>query len=197
MIGQTLMEYEAPVPGPDGRAYAARACGRERDDGTWEGWLEFESDDELVFRAAGETAQPGKSDLLYWAAGLSAATLEDALGRALEPTRRVRIVEPAPPAFGGPTPALEVEVTGSDALAGASAGTSAIGSSTASDFDPFTAPSSDEATLRGRLGALASSRLRDIARAHRVVADPDEVARGELIDAIVSATRASKRASMR
>ena len=60
--------------------YQAKACGRERDDGLWEGWIEFEnSESGAVLRSARETTQPNLADLKYWATGLTPVYLEGAL----------------------------------------------------------------------------------------------------------------------
>lgn len=64
-------------------SYIARICGRERVDGTWEGWIEFHpSDMGSVLRTEQETSQPSRSALEYWADGLEPVYLEGALARA-------------------------------------------------------------------------------------------------------------------
>ena len=80
----------------NGTVYEARACGRERDDGLWEGWIEFapRGAGEAV-RTGRETTQPNEADLRYWATGLTGPYLEGALERALRPA------EPAPRREGG------------------------------------------------------------------------------------------------
>jgi hypothetical protein len=67
-----------------GTTYAVRACGEERVDGTWEGWLEFHSTDSShpVLSTEQETSQPNRSALEYWADGLEPVYLEGALARA-------------------------------------------------------------------------------------------------------------------
>ena len=58
-------------------------CGSPRDDGTWEGWLEFDSIDAgATLRTPRETTQPNRADLEYWATGLTPVYLEGALERA-------------------------------------------------------------------------------------------------------------------
>ena len=44
-MAQTLIRFDTPVTYRDGRQYRAQACGRERDNGQWEAWLEFEDVD--------------------------------------------------------------------------------------------------------------------------------------------------------
>jgi hypothetical protein len=164
----TLLEYDAPLTANDGRVYRAKACGRGRADGTWEGWLEFESvDGELVWRTSRETTQPNLPDLEYWATGLSSVFLEGALHRAMEPP--VDVV---------PTPAdAVVEALPSDEPV----------------LDPFVAYARGEAFLRRRLAALDAWHLQTIARAHRMLESPailDRLGKPELIELIVAHVRA-------
>jgi hypothetical protein len=91
----------------EGATYEARACGRERDDGLWEGWIEFvpRGGADSV-RTGRETTQPNEADLRYWATGLTGAYLEGALERALrhvEPARRRDRVT-SKPSFTEPAP---------------------------------------------------------------------------------------------
>src|SRR4051812_48077801 len=103
MNADTLHEYEALIRGPDGRAYAARAVGRERERGTWEGWIELEAvDGSAVYRTPRETTQPNRADLVYWATGVSPIYLEGALKRAMGPRPQVAVTTLRPPAFDEP-----------------------------------------------------------------------------------------------
>jgi hypothetical protein len=98
----SLMEFETPVLDSNGRGFHARACGRERGDKLWEGWIEFEnSQTGEILRSARETTQPNLADLKYWATGLTAVYLEGALARVLNPPNRNR-TPLAPPSFDGP-----------------------------------------------------------------------------------------------
>jgi hypothetical protein len=65
-------------------AYAARICGDERIDGTWEGWIEFRPTDpnHPILSTDRETSQPNRTALEYWADGLEPIYLEGALARA-------------------------------------------------------------------------------------------------------------------
>jgi len=102
-MARTIAQFDTPVIYTDGAQYTAKACGRERDDGLWEGWIEFENTRTgHALRTVRETTQPNLADLTYWATGLSPVYLEGALARTLKapPTR-----EPAqvtPPRFDGP-----------------------------------------------------------------------------------------------
>jgi hypothetical protein len=104
-MAQTLMRFDTPVTHSDGRQYRTSACGRERDNGQWEAWLEFEDvETGEVLRSQRETTQPNQKDALYWATGLTAVYLEGALDRILHPPR-VREPEALPPPhFDGPAP---------------------------------------------------------------------------------------------
>jgi hypothetical protein len=85
-MAEVLVKFEGTVTGIDERAYEARACGRERTDGLWEGWLEFvPNDGTAALRTGRETTQPNRDDLVYWATGLTAGYLDGALLRTLRP----------------------------------------------------------------------------------------------------------------
>lgn len=104
-MAEVLIEYDAEFAGPDGKTYSARACGRERDDRLWEGWLEFvPGDGGAAIRTGTETTQPNRDDLLYWGGGLTATYMDGALNRAIAPplpTLRQKQVR-SKPAFEGP-----------------------------------------------------------------------------------------------
>jgi len=87
-MAEVLLRFDPAVISKSGDAYRARACGRQRDDGLWEAWIEFEplSGGETL-RSARETTQPNFTDLQYWATGLTPVYLEGALARALNPPR--------------------------------------------------------------------------------------------------------------
>jgi hypothetical protein len=65
--------------------YEARVYGAEREDGTWEGWIEFHPVDGSpnVLRTGQETSQPNRKTLEYWAGGLEPIYLDGALSRAI------------------------------------------------------------------------------------------------------------------
>jgi hypothetical protein len=88
----TVAEFPTSLVRDDGVTYAARAVGRRRPDGLWEGWLEFvpeatprDPGDPLLFRTDRETTQPNETDLAYWASGLTPVYLEGAFRRAAQP----------------------------------------------------------------------------------------------------------------
>jgi hypothetical protein len=104
-MAQTLIRFDTPVTHRDGRQYRAQACGRERDNGQWEAWLEFQDvETGEVFRSQRETTQPDQKDTVYWATGLTPVYLEGALDRILN-LPKMREPEPVPPPhFDGPAP---------------------------------------------------------------------------------------------
>ena len=80
-----LVKFNDVVRGEDGRSWRAQVCGRQAAENMWEGWIEFEpSDGGEEIRTPRETTQPNRTDLEYWAAGLTEAYLEGALERALD-----------------------------------------------------------------------------------------------------------------
>lgn len=82
-MARTIVEFDTPINYTNGTHYTARACGRERSDGLWEGWIEFEDTDTgETLRTVRETTQPNLIDLRYWATGLTPVYLEGALSRA-------------------------------------------------------------------------------------------------------------------
>ena len=80
-------EYTTPIR-IGAVAYTAQTWGDPRDDGMWEGWLEFVPDDGgPILRTKRETAQSTLGALTYWATGIEAVYLEGAAKRALDQTR--------------------------------------------------------------------------------------------------------------
>jgi hypothetical protein len=78
-----IHEFAEAVPGPDQTLYAARVYGQPREDGTWEGWLEFSNPLVGTLPTDRETTQSNQGQLTYWATGLEPTYLEGALDRAL------------------------------------------------------------------------------------------------------------------
>lgn len=88
-----LVKFDEPIRDVDGATYFAQAAGRKREDGLWEGWVEFTrmSEDGPSFASGRETTQPNRADLEYWAQGLSQVYLQGAIARArasTEPSQR-------------------------------------------------------------------------------------------------------------
>ena len=79
-----LQEYTTVVTGPDDTTYTVRSYGKQRVDGTWIGWLEFEPADSTkpTLLTDQETSQPNRVDVEYWATGLEPVYFEGAFERA-------------------------------------------------------------------------------------------------------------------
>ena len=81
---EVLFDFDGIIEGIDHRSYEARACGRERTDGMWEGWLEFvPMDGTRSLQTGRETTQHDRANLEYWASGLTSSYLDGALLRIL------------------------------------------------------------------------------------------------------------------
>src|SRR5436189_4793771 len=85
---------ETIINSTGGREYTVTVRGRGRNDGRWEGMLEFSpvGTGGRVVTTPVQTTQSSVRQLLYWAGGLSRTHMEDSLMSALYPVRR-----PAPP----------------------------------------------------------------------------------------------------
>ena len=164
----------------DGRIYTAQACGRERDDQIWEGWLEFvPNDGSLVLRSQRETTQPNRTALEYWASGLTPIYLKGALERTLTPPLTVveqPVVpsvydEPAPTQVSTTVPAREAEPV----------------------LDPFSVYAKGEDLLRRQLAALSRRHLIAIIVAYELAdqsrIDLDALTVPELIELIAEGVR--------
>lgn len=130
------------VGATSGPIYSARVCGRQRVDGTWEGWVEF---DPVAggpsLRTARETTQPNLHDLEYWATGLTAVYLEGALRRASDGSK-------------------------SEPVRAAGPETVPIGPVRGAVLDPFSVYLKGEDLLRRQLAALSRDHLLAIVRAY-------------------------------
>jgi hypothetical protein len=155
-MAEILVDFDAVLVGSDGKRYGARACGRGRPDGLWEGWVEFpEEGGSGVLRTGRETTQPNRDDLMYWATGLTAAYLDGALLRTLTPAPPVapRESTASRPSFEGPAERTPVQapVVYPHAV-----------------LDPYQVYAEGDEILRGQLKALSASQLRTIVRAYQM-----------------------------
>jgi hypothetical protein len=185
-MATTLWSFETPVVSHAGETYSARACGRQREDHLWEGWIEFEGPGGDVLRSGRETTQPNLTDLEYWAQGLTPVYLEGALRRALEPVPKV-VTEPLPaPVYSAPARfRLQTPVTQEP---------EAI-------LDPYSVyQQGGSDLLLEELSALSAGHLRQIIRAYALAEDSvvlDKMGRGELMVLITDAVRAFAHSAMR
>ncbi len=177
-MAEVFVTFTEPVAGPDGEVYVARVCGGEMDDGRWQGWLEFEpADGSETLRSPRETTQPDRTDLAYWATGLTPVYLEGALERTLRPGPVIPpVAAPATPAFDGPLPT-----------------DSGTGARTEAVLNPYSVYRKGEAVLRRQLEALAGWHLVNIVRAYELSAEPIDslnlMTEADLIELIVAAVR--------
>ena len=80
-----LMMQLSETVSDDRGTFHPRAMGRERTNGSWEGWLEFIPSDEgrsCIYVTPIETHQHDRMTMEYWAAGLTGVYAEGALARA-------------------------------------------------------------------------------------------------------------------
>ena len=157
LMAQVVLAFPDVMHTADGTAYTVTACGLERPDGTWEGWLEFTPDDTSpVLRSGRETTQPNLADLRYWATGITPVYLEGALDRAL---KAASPVIPQSSVNDTPVPSSTVhEVTVDEATAHPV-------------LDPFSVYAKGSDLLRQQLHALSERHLTVILRAYRLT-DP-------------------------
>jgi hypothetical protein len=123
------------------KRYRARAVGRVRSNGMWEGWIEFVTlagDERLPTDI--ETRQSSEEAFRYWAGGVGAVYLEGAFSRAK--ARAANASERLAPLSPEPPPAV---------------------------LDPFEIDAKGESLLAARLRALDLDRIRDIALAYELV----------------------------
>jgi hypothetical protein len=159
-MAETLTRFDTPLRDRNGRLYEAKACGRERDDRLWEGWIEFQSSDKgPVLRTSRETTQPNLQDLKYWAGGLTPVYLEGALDRVLRAVPSRPAQSDSPPAFDRPAerPVAARSSTG-DAI-----------------LNPFSVYDKSPDLLAQELTALRGWHLRQIIRDYELVDDEEDV----------------------
>ena len=176
-MAEVLVVFSEPVLTKDGSSYLAQACGAERDDGLWHGWLEFTSDTGEVLRSGRETTQPNRTDLEYWATGLTPVYLEGALHRALTPPPARRIPDsPLAPLFDGPADHGSRDTADPPGI-----------------LNPFSVYRKGEPLLRRQLAAFSKWHLVNIVRHYGLSRQPsdalDQLSEAELVELILVAVR--------
>ena len=81
-MAELIQTYEEVLRDAQGVEYTVHAYGEVRDDGNWEGWLEFHPAAGAVLRTNRETTQPNHEALRYWASGLEPIYFDGAFARA-------------------------------------------------------------------------------------------------------------------
>jgi hypothetical protein len=176
-MAQTLVTFDMPLVHGDGHRYRVQVCGRERDNGQWEAWIEFEDvETGEVFRSQRETTQPNRKDAVYWASGLTPVYLEGALDRILHPPKPKEIEVVPPPHFDGPAPRARQPMSNREPV-----------------LDPFSVYEKSPALLAQELTALRGWHLRQIIRDYELVDERDvhleEMTEPELGSLIVQRVR--------
>ena len=185
-MAELLRTFDERITDSSGGRFRPRVCARERDDGTWEGWLEFAPEDgSPVLRSERETTQPNRVDAEYWAGGLTAVYAQGALARTLEPVQPVRQAELERPAYEGPAPSRRPAVGDAPAI-----------------LDPFSVYGRGGGELlRKELSAFDAWHLRNIAYRYRLLdgrrADLERESKPALVERIVAAVAASEPAAAR
>lgn len=178
-MAELIRKFDTQLRGRDDRRYSAQACGRVRDDGTWEGWLEFlPLEDGVPVVSHRETTQPNREDLAYWASGLTDPYLDGALLRALPDGAVAPAPEPGAPVSDAPAPHH-------------GGGGRRESVEPRAVLDPFRVHAEGDDILRGQLKALSAGQLRNIVRAYRLAAlessDLAQLSKPELVTLITEA----------
>lgn len=169
-MAELLVRFTEAIQGSDGRRYRPEAWGERGADGLWRGWLEFSAADRCI-RTDRDTTQPNRTDLVYWAEGLTHTFLDGALLRALRDDRTPR----RPVRFG-------------ETLA------HAIADMPHAVLDPFAVYVEGEDILRDQLMALSPDQLASISAAYglgvELSASADITVKRRDVDAMVARVRA-------
>jgi hypothetical protein len=177
-MAQVLAQFTDVLTDDDRVSYRAHAVGAEMPDGKWQGWLEFlPLNGATPIRSARETTQPNRTDVVYWATGLTTVYLQGALQRALHPVVRAT-VEPHVPVFSEPAPPLAQS-------------SATRGGKQDAVLNPFLVYERGNGLLRRQLGALSAWHLVNIIGAYHLSDTPTAVLNhlpaAQLIDIIVAA----------
>lgn len=185
-MAEVLVQFDRPLADEGGDAYVVRVCGGVTEDGTWEGWIEFDPQDGgTTLRTPRETEQPDRANLEYWATGLTVTYLEGALERARHPQTpdlRPRSVA-ARPSYDRPAPSI-VESPGA---------AEPIRVPSHAVLNPFEVYAQGENVLREELSALDEGHLRNVIRTFGLVREEEidllAAHRSTLAEMIVAAVR--------
>ena len=84
-MSETLVKFDESISDSTGARYFVEAMGRQREDGLWEGYLEFLPVNDRTERIVSdrETTQPNRQAVEYWSTGLEPIYFEGAFSRAI------------------------------------------------------------------------------------------------------------------
>lgn len=181
-MAEVLVKYTEPVRAADGTPYWAQACGNIAENSLWDGWIEFVSDGRAL-RTSRETKQPNRTDVMYWAEGLTYVYLQGALDRALR-------LESGPPIVAHDVAAEPVF----DAPANDRPIVRRVAIEPRAILDPYVVFGKGENVLRQQLRALSRDQLMNIVRAYSLAdATPGSVfedgSRDKLAEQIVRSVK--------
>jgi hypothetical protein len=185
-----LLKFEDAVTA-EGTRWRAIAFGVETPIGQWEGWLEFTPvGGEIPIIATGrETTQPNRTDLDYWATGLSSVYLEGALQRAIARNSASETPDDARAAPRKAPPAARRAPAANSKLA--------AGMRRHAVLDPFAVYAQGEDVLRKELHALSPDHLEtivdayDLEGAHSFAGEGSDRTSDRLIACILAAAKNS------
>ena len=183
-----LLQFDEAVT-EGGIAWRAIAFGVETPPGQWEGWLEFTpiGGEGQSVATGRETTQPNRTDLDYWATGLSRVYLEGALRRALARNSDSEMHDDASTAPRH-TPGATRRASGAHRIAVVGVRRSAV-------LDPFAVYAQGEDVLRKELRALSPDHLEtiidayDLESAHSFAAQRSDRTSDGLIAGILAAVK--------
>lgn len=187
-MAEVMVKFDEPIAAPGGKTYFAQAVGREVEAGLWQGWLEFQTgtDESDALASGRETTQPNRTNLEYWAQGLTKIYLEGALARAIalaEPPRERAPMDAEPSRFAEPArreapPPARASVSPRPIL------------------DPFQVYAQGEEILRRELNALSRDHIETLVTAYRLGASNSDgvnpPSKPDLVEAIVGEVRAKR-----
>jgi hypothetical protein len=187
---EILVKFDEPITSPSGDKFFAQAVGKAVNGELWEGWIEFLASDGGEPIASGrESTQPNRTDLEYWAQGLTKVYLQGALARAIS------LAERDERDFS----TSNYDKRAFNAATGRSTESSAArgGVTPRAILDPFKVYAQGEEILRRELNALSRDHLESISSAYRIGASrsPGGVRSGstyELIESIVTDVRGTR-----
>lgn len=189
-MSEFVVKYDELIASAEGRRYLARAAAREREDGLWEGWLEFAPVDQRdnILASERETTQPNRMNVDYWAQGLTRVYLEGALQRAINLSDNgdgAKTSDPDRERSAGPSVRYRPATERAAAIPSRPV------------LDPYSVYAQGENVLRRELSALSRSHVESIVTAYGfrldgAADDLRDVPKQSLIKAVVDGVRGTE-----